>query len=106
MLIAHKTSSCERGFTLIELMITLGVFAVLTILALPSFNQWIANTKIRSTTESILAGFQLARTEAVRLNRGVRMTLNADTSWSVTEVISGIVVQTRPSAEGSASQSK
>jgi type IV fimbrial biogenesis protein FimT len=30
------------------------------------------------------------------------MTLNADTSWSVTEVISGIVVQTRPSAEGSA----
>ena len=102
MLIAHKTSSCERGFTLIELMITLGVFAVLTILALPSFNQWIANTKIRSTTESILAGFQLARTEAVRLNRGVRMTLNADTSWSVTEVISGIVVQTRPSAEGSA----
>lgn len=101
MLIAHKTSSCEQGFTLIELMITLSVFAVLIILALPSFNQWIANTKIRSTTESILAGFQLARTEAVRLNRGVRMTLNADTSWSVTEVISGIVVQTRPSAEGS-----
>ena len=102
MLIAHKTSSYERGFTLIELMITLSVFAVLIVLALPSFNQWIANTKIHSTTESVLAGFQLARTEAVRLNRGVRMTLNADTSWSVTEVISGIVVQTRPSAEGSA----
>ena len=100
MLIAHKTSSCERGFTLVELMITLSVFAVLIILALPSFNQWIANTKIRSTTESILAGFQLARMEAVRLNRGVRITLNADTSWSVTEVISGIVVQTRPAAEG------
>ena len=61
MLITHKTSSCEQGFTLVELMITLGVFVVLTVLALPSFNQWIANTKIRSTTESILAGFQLAR---------------------------------------------
>ena len=105
MLIAHKTSSCERGFTLVELMITLVVFAVLIVLALPSFNQWIANTKIRSTTESVLAGFQLARTEAVRLNRGVRMTLNADTGWSVTEVISGVVVQTRPAAEGTGNTS-
>jgi len=101
MLITHKTRPCEQGFTLIELLITVSVFAVLTVLALPSFNQWIANTKIRSTTESILAGFQLARTEAVRLNQGVRITLNADTGWSVTEVISGNVVQTRPAAEGS-----
>ena len=100
MLITNKTSSYERGFTLVELLITVAVFAVLTMLALPSFNQWIANTKIRSTTESVLAGFQLARTEAIRLNRGVRVTLNADTSWSVAEVLSGIVIQTRPAAEG------
>lgn len=101
MLITHKSSSHEQGFTLVELMITVAIFIVLTVLAIPSFNQWIANTKIRSTTESILAGFQLARAEAVRLNRAVRMTLNADTGWSVTEVISGNVVQTRPAAEGS-----
>ena len=101
MLITHKSLSHEQGFTLVELMITIAVFVVLTVLAIPSFNQWIANTKIRSTTESVLAGFQLARAEAVRLNRGVRMTLNADSSWSVTEVISGNVVQTRPAAEGS-----
>lgn len=100
MLIANKTSSCEQGFTLVELLISLAVFAVLVSLALPSFNQWIANTKIRSTTESILAGFQLARTEAIRLNRGVRITLNADTSWAVAEILSGNVIQTRPAAEG------
>lgn len=100
LITTHKTSPYKKGFTLIELLITVAVFAVLTVLALPSFNQWIANTKIRSTTESVLAGFQLARTEAVRLNRGVRMTLSADTSWSVAEVISGTVIQTRPAAEG------
>ncbi len=100
MLIASKTSSREQGFTLVELLISVAVVGVLTLLALPSFNQWIANTKIRSTTESVLAGFQLARAEAVRLNRGVRMTLNADTSWAVAEVLSGTVIQTRPANEG------
>lgn len=100
MLIKNKTSSYERGFTLVELLIAIAVFAVLVSLALPSFSQWIVNTKIRSTTESVLAGFQLARAEAIRLNRGVRVTLNADTSWSVAEVLSGIVIQTRPAAEG------
>ena len=100
MLIASKTSSREQGFTLVELLISVAVVGVLTLLALPGFNQWIANTKIRSTTESVLAGFQLARAEAVRLNRGVRMTLNADTSWTVAEVLSGIVIQTRPANEG------
>lgn len=100
MLILKKPSSCEQGFTLVELLITVAVVATLTLLALPSFNQWIANTKIRSTTESVLAGFQLARAEAVRLNRGVRMTLNADTSWTVAEVLSGTVIQARPANEG------
>jgi len=100
MLIPNKISSHERGFTLVELLITTAVLAVLTFLALPSFNQWIVNTKIRSTTESVLAGFQLARAEAVRLNRGVRVTLNADTSWTVAEILSGNVIQTRPAAEG------
>lgn len=100
MLITHKTSSYKQGFTLVELLITVAVFAVLILLALPSFNQWIVNTKIRTTTESVLAGFQLARTEAIRLNRGVRVTLNPDTSWSVAEILSGTVIQTRPANEG------
>lgn len=101
MLISVRNiSSYKQGFTLVELLITVAVFAVLTMLALPSFNQWIVNSKIRSTTESVLAGFQLARTEAIRLNRGVRITLNADTSWSVAEILSGNVIQTRPATEG------
>lgn len=98
---ATITRSSERGFTLIELMISVAVVGVLSVLALPEFNQWIANTKIRSTTESILAGFQFARTEAVRRNRGVQIQLNSDTGWTVTEVATGTALQARPATEGS-----
>lgn len=93
--------SYGRGFTLIELMISVAIVGVLSTLALPEFNQWIANTKIRSTTESILAGFQFARAEAIRRNKGVQIQLNGDTGWSVTEVASGTELQARPATEGS-----
>lgn len=91
----------KRGFTLVELLIAVAVLGILTALALPSFTQWIANTKIRSTTESILAGFQLARTEAVRRNGSVQVVLGTNTGWTVTHVASGDVIQTRPATEGS-----
>jgi type IV fimbrial biogenesis protein FimT len=39
---------------------------------LPSFSIWMQNTKIRTGAESVLAGLQLARNEAVRRNTVVR----------------------------------
>lgn len=100
-MLTYSTPSTSSGFTLVELLIAVAVLGILTALALPSFTQWIANTKIRSTTESILAGFQLARTEAVRRNSAVQVVLGADTGWTVTHVSSGAVIQTRPATEGS-----
>lgn len=89
------------GFTLIELLIAVAVLGVLISIAVPSFSIWIANTKIRTTAEAILNGMQLARAEAVRRNRNVQLLLNNDTSWTVSEVVSGATLQTRPATEGS-----
>lgn len=60
-----------RGFSLAELMIGIVVFSILVALAAPSFSTWIINAKIRTTAESIQAGLQLARAEAVRRNSAV-----------------------------------
>lgn len=58
----------QRGFTLIELMISITLIALLLALGLPSFTQWLQNAQIRTAADSTLAGLQLARAEAVRRN--------------------------------------
>lgn len=75
--IARPTTlpSAAAGFTLIELAITLTVFALLLATVAPSAGAWVANKQIRVTAESIQTGLQKARMEAVRRNRPVRFSL-------------------------------
>jgi type IV fimbrial biogenesis protein FimT len=61
-----------RGMSLIELMVGLAVLAIALAFGVPSFAEWISNTQIRSTAESIQNGLNFARAEAVRRNTIVR----------------------------------
>lgn len=65
----------KRGFTLIELLVGLAIFAFLLAMGAPSFSTWIQNGQIRTATEAIQNGLQLARAEAVRRNMPVRFQL-------------------------------
>jgi len=67
----------------VELMITLAVFGLLMALAMPAYQAFIQNTRIRTTAESILNGLQLARAEAVKRNASVQFVLGANSDWSV-----------------------
>jgi len=72
MLIHAKYRS---GFSLIELVITLTIAALLLFLAESSFSGWIGNAKARSVAESLQNGLRLAQAEAVRRNRQVAFVL-------------------------------
>jgi len=65
-----------RGFTLIELMITLAIFAFLTLLAGPMYADFMGNTQIRTAAENTLTGVRLAQTTAVRNNRPAKFVLD------------------------------
>lgn len=55
---------------------------LLIMLALPNYNVWIANSRVRTATTSILNGLQLARIEAIRRNMPVFFQLTSASSLS------------------------
>jgi type IV fimbrial biogenesis protein FimT len=70
-----RGASAARGVSLIELLVGIAVLSVALMLGVPSLSEWIANTQIRSTAESLQNGLNLARAEAVRRNTIVRFQL-------------------------------
>lgn len=71
------------GFTLNEFVVVLAVLGVLISFAIPSLTELLANVQIRTGTEALQNGLQLARVEAVRRNANVTFTLNAGSGWTV-----------------------
>lgn len=69
----HQMSTrSQSGFSLIELMVVIVIMGIVMAIGIPSFNTWIENGQIRTGTESLSNGINLARTEAIRRNEPVR----------------------------------
>lgn len=91
----------HRGFTLIELAVTLAIFAVLTMLAVPSFKAWLLSSQVRNAAESVQNGLQIARAAAIQRNQLTTFTpqTTAPAGWTV-RLADGTTVQTWAAAEG------
>lgn len=63
----------SRGFTLIELMITLVLAAIILTLAVPGFQDIIRNNRAATQANELVTALGLARSEAVK--RGARVSL-------------------------------
>ncbi|PWG65272.1 GspH/FimT family pseudopilin [Spiribacter halobius] len=68
------------GFTLVELMVTLAVAAILLSVGVPSFQALIRDNRLTGANNELVTAINAARSEAVR--QGVTMTLCASTDAS------------------------
>lgn len=94
------TPQKQSGITLVELIVSITVVAILVAAGTPSLTTFLKNIGVKSISESIHQGLQLARAEAVRRNTRVRFVIAADTSWTVS-TDSGTTIQSKPAHEGS-----
>lgn len=67
-----------RGFSLIELMVTLGVAALLLLAAVPAMQGWVADARVRTAAEAFQNAARLAQGEAIRRSRTAVLMLTSD----------------------------
>lgn len=91
--ISHSARSASRslGFTMVELMVTLAVMAVLTAIALPSFQVFMAENRASGKTMELVSAVKTAQSEALRRSRQVLFTFTDSSmpSTSLTGAING-----------------
>ena len=71
-----ENMSGSRGFTLIELMVTIAVIAILAMIAAPSMSNMLAKQRLNSTTNDLVTALSTGRSQAALLRREVTVTLN------------------------------
>jgi len=78
-------ASSQRGISLVEILISIAIVAMVLAMAAPSSLTWIQNLQLRNAAESALSGIKMARLEALRRNTTVafELTDSASTAWRV-----------------------
>jgi len=95
----HQRRSCRRhvksreasGFTLIELIVTIAITAIMSVTAVPSFIDLMRNNRSATQANEFLAALNLARSEAAKSGQNVSLCSSTDaascrtsdpTNWS------------------------
>lgn len=60
-----------QGFTLMELLVTLAIVAIVSAIAAPSFTGVIERQRVSSAADSLRSSIELARSEAIKRNANV-----------------------------------
>ncbi|GAA4862149.1 pilus assembly FimT family protein [Luteimonas vadosa] len=76
-------SARARGFTLVELMITLAVLAILLVAAAPSFTDFFDRYRVRGAVDDAISVIANARASSVKTNRDVSISFggSAANNW-------------------------
>jgi len=67
-----------RGFTLIELMVTLAVAAILLTVGVPSMKDLILNNRLTAATNLFVSSINIARSEAIKQGRNATVCISTD----------------------------
>jgi type IV fimbrial biogenesis protein FimT len=72
----------KNGFTLVELMITLAVVAILLTVGIPSFRDFIYNSRLTTQANKFVADIAMARSTAIKYQRNAQICVS--TSYNAT----------------------
>jgi len=98
----------SKGFTILELLITLTIASILAAVGLPSFLTTIENNQLASQSNAFVGSVAMARSESIKQGATITLISNSGTNdWSTGWCVStgssncnGTVIQKYPAATG------
>jgi len=89
-----KEMSCQKGFSLVELMIVIALMGIMAAIATPALQRYAINRNLKSAARDITSDFMRLKARAIAENRKYRIVFNvpgnnytieernaADTAW-------------------------
>lgn len=79
----HRGIGAPRGFTLIELMVTIAIIAIMMMIAAPSFSSFQRSSDLSASANAFLSTMAATRAEAMK--RGVKayiVPIDPDNNWA------------------------
>ena len=80
----HLQDSTSQGFTLVELLVCLGVLASIASFAIPSWQRLQERSRVEATRDQLMNDLQTARVRALQRGEALQLTRLRDCTWGAT----------------------
>ncbi|HET7570471.1 MAG TPA: GspH/FimT family pseudopilin [Gammaproteobacteria bacterium] len=90
----------NKGFTLIELMVTIAVAAILVTAGVPAFNQFVQENRMAAQVNSLVRALNIARSEAVSERTTTVVCASSDQMKCITDWNKGWIVFADKNGDG------
>ncbi|MBW1781905.1 MAG: GspH/FimT family pseudopilin [Deltaproteobacteria bacterium] len=73
----------ETGFTLVEMMIVVGLFAIVAAIAIPNFMSLLPGMRLNGAARVVMGDLMAARMKAVKLNHRTKVFFDSNTQYRI-----------------------
>lgn len=72
----------QQGFTLVEMVVAMAIFVVLTLIAVPYLGTFIQSQRVRNAAMDVTSSVAYARSEAIKRNAQIDIVANTAGAWA------------------------